>query len=197
MGSLIGFDLLGDSLYLLLLLYQLPIGAPIATIVIIFELTHSYDLAFVSIICVAGSCLLSSLIFGHSFFDQQLIGRNFKISRGRTEILLSEVQVLEIAKNNKFVSFDINSEKKVILETLKESEFTEGYLINHEGKLIGKVKINNLLSDKYSSSFVDKHPLTISEADSISAAIQKASNFVGESIPVLDKKGCLVGGNRG
>ena len=103
------------------------------------------------------------------------------------------MQVLEIAKNNKFVSFDINSEKKVILETLKESEFTEGYLINHEGKLIGKVKINNLLSDKYSSSFVDKHPLTISEADSISAAIQKASNFVGESIPVLDKKGCLVG----
>ena len=38
---------------------------------------------------------------------------------------------------------------------------------------MGKVKINNLLSDKISSSFVDKHPLTISETDSISAAIQK------------------------
>ena len=195
LGSLIGFDLLGDSLILagMAALSASVIGAPIATIVIIFELTHSYDLAFVSIICVAGSCLLSSLIFGHSFFDQQLINRNFKISRGRTEILLSEVQVLEIAKNNKYVSFDNNSEKKVILETLTESEFTEGYLINQQRKLMGKVKINNLLSDKISSSFVDKHPLTISETDSISAAIQKASNFVGESIPVLDKKGCLVG----
>ena len=82
------------------------IGAPIASIVIIFELTHSYDIAFVAIICVAGSCLISSLIFGHSFFDKQLINRNFKISRGRTDIVLSE----HICKStclgkNEFLSF--------------------------------------------------------------------------------------------
>ena len=56
---------------------------------------------------------------------------------------MSEVQVLKIATNNKFVSFDFNSEKKQIIETLKESEFTEGYLVNHEGKLVGKVKIQH------------------------------------------------------
>ena len=42
------------------------IGAPIASIVIIFELTKSYDLAFVAITCVASSCVISNVIFGHS-----------------------------------------------------------------------------------------------------------------------------------
>ena len=62
-GNYVGIELLGDSLVLagMAALSASVIGAPIATIVI-FELTHSYDLAFVSIICVAGSCLISSLL---------------------------------------------------------------------------------------------------------------------------------------
>ena len=61
------------------------------------------DLAFVAIICVAGSCLISSLIFGH-FFDIQLINRNFRISRGRADILLSETSIKNVLGNNKFLS---------------------------------------------------------------------------------------------
>ena len=49
------------------------IGAPIASIVIIFELTHSYDLAFVAIICVAASCLISSLTLDTHFLINNLL----------------------------------------------------------------------------------------------------------------------------
>ena len=37
------------------------------------------------------------------------------------------------------------------------------------------------------------HPLFIRETDTISNAIEKASNFVGESIPVLDRENKLLG----
>ena len=104
------------------------IGAPIASIVIIFELSHSYDLAFVAIICVAGSCLISSLIFGHSFFDMQLINRNFKISRERAEILLSEIFIKEIIGNNTFLMSKFF--KKRLIKIFKESDFTEAYIVD-------------------------------------------------------------------
>ena len=68
-GTIIGLNELGNSLILagMAALSASVIGAPIASIVIIFELTHSYDIAFVAIICVAGSCLISSFVFGHVY----------------------------------------------------------------------------------------------------------------------------------
>ena len=104
-GSTFGINNIGDSLILagMAALSASVIGAPIASIVIIFELSHSYDLAFVAIICVAGSCLISSLIFGHSFFDIQLINRDFKISRGRADILLSETSISDIFGKNQYL----------------------------------------------------------------------------------------------
>ena len=111
-GSNLGINNLGDSLILagMAALSASVIGAPIASIVIIFELSHSYDLAFVAIICVAGSCLISSLIFGHSFFDIQLINRDFKISRGRADILLSETSIRYIWKKSVFINYEDDKE---------------------------------------------------------------------------------------
>ena len=68
-----------------------------------------------AIICVAGSCLISSLIFGHSFFDIQLINRNFRISRGRADILLSETSIKNVLGNNQFLS-TTKTKKKELLE---------------------------------------------------------------------------------
>ena len=193
-GNSFGINQLGDALILagMAALSASVIGAPIASIVIIFELSHSYDLAFVAIICVAGSCLISSLIFGHSFFDMQLINRNFKISRGRAEILLSEIFIKEIIGNNTFLMSKDSSKKKLI-KIFKESDFTEAYIVDLNQNLIGKVKVNDLLKDIRSSEFIDQYPLTLRSNETVSEGIAKASNFVGESIPVVDDNNKLIG----
>ena len=166
------------------------IGAPIASIVIIFELTHSYDLAFVAIICVAASCLVSTLTFGHSFFDKQLINRNFKITHGRSEILLSEITVASLLGKNEYLKAPHSISKKALLAYFKESEFTEAYLIDSR-KLVGKVKVNDIL-DKV-GVIKPYDPLKINKNCTVSEAIQRASNFVGESIPVVDENNFLLG----
>ncbi len=194
-GNYLNLGLFGDALVLagMAALSASVIGAPIATIVIIFELTHSYDLAFVSIICVAGSCLISSLYFGHSFFDKQLISRNFKISRGRTEILLSEISVESLAKKNEYLAVSANINKKELLHLFEKSGFTEANLLDESGKLIGKTKVNYVLSEASKNIIQEKNPLCIEKTSTISDAIVKVSNFVGESIPVTDKDGILIG----
>lgn len=194
-GNLIGIGMLGSSLVLagMAALSASVIGAPIATIVIIFELTHSYDLAFVSIICVAGSCLISSFYFGHSFFDKQLMSRNFKISRGRTEILLSEISVENLLHKNEYLAVSINIERSKLLDLFQTTGFTEAYFIDEDGKLVGKTKVNSVLSVSTSHLIQENNPLFIKESSNISDAIIKVSNFVGESIPVTDNSGRLKG----
>ncbi len=192
-GNFIGFENLGDSLVLagMAALSASVIGAPIASIVIIFELTHSYDLAFVAIICVAASCLISSLTFGHSFFDKQLINRNFKINSGRSEILLSEVVVTTLIGKNEFLKVNKSITKDSLLAQFRDTDFTEAYVVNDFNQLIGKVKVNDLL--KVDDQVEPSRPLIIRETDTISDAIKKASNFVGESIPILKKDDTLLG----
>ena len=51
--------------------------------------------------------------------------------------------------------------------------------------------MNDLL--KVGNKIKPSRPLIIRETDTISRAIEKASNFVGESIPVLDKENTLLG----
>ena len=194
-GNSIGIGMLGSSLVLagMAALSASVIGAPIATIVIVFELTHSYDLAFVSIICVAGSCLISSFYFGHSFFDKQLLSRNFKISRGRTEILLSEISVETLLNKNKYLAVSVNIERSELLHLFETTDFTEAYFIDDDGKLVGKTKVNSILSDNSTSIIQEDSPLYIEKASNISDAIIKISNFVGESVPVVDRNQILKG----
>jgi CIC family chloride channel protein len=169
------------------------IGAPIASIVIIFELTQSYDLAFVAITCVASSCVISNVIFGHSFFDKQLLNRDFKISRGRTEILLSEITVGDLLGKNDFLKVQSNIGKKDLLRVFEKSEFTEVYFVNDNGLLLGKTKVNALLQKKNTTLIEDTSPLTLNINLNVSDAIVKVSNFVGESIPLVDNDGKLLG----
>ena len=194
-ASQVGINILGDSLILAAMaaLSASVIGAPIASIVIIFELTQSYDLAFVAITCVASSCVISNVIFGHSFFDKQLLNRNFKISRGRTEILLSEITVKDLLGKNDFLKVKSNVLRKDLLQMFEKSEFTEVYFVNDNGVLLGKTKVNALLQKKNTTLIEDTSPLTLNINLDVSDAIVKVSNFVGESIPVVDHDGKLLG----
>lgn len=58
------------------------IGAPISTILVVFELTENYDLAKAVLISVVFSNIICSRLFGRSSFDVQLLARGFDFSLG-------------------------------------------------------------------------------------------------------------------
>ena len=49
------------------------IGAPITGVLIILEMTMNYEYALLAMMSIVTSVLISNLIFGHSFFDRQLL----------------------------------------------------------------------------------------------------------------------------
>ncbi|OUW02597.1 MAG: hypothetical protein CBD16_04130, partial [Betaproteobacteria bacterium TMED156] len=56
------------------------IGAPLAAVVIVFELTGSYDWAVLAMISVVSSQQFTRAFSGRSLFDKQLSLRGIKIS---------------------------------------------------------------------------------------------------------------------
>jgi CIC family chloride channel protein len=59
------------------------VGAPISVVIVVLELTQSYEFAVAAMLAAVVSTLLTSLVFGHSLFDAQLAGRGIDIAQGR------------------------------------------------------------------------------------------------------------------
>jgi CIC family chloride channel protein len=59
------------------------VGAPLAVIMIILELTMSYEYAIAALVSTMVAVMISNGLYGHSFFDKQLEQRGINLSQGR------------------------------------------------------------------------------------------------------------------
>ncbi len=164
------------------------IGAPITGILIVLELTMSYDVTLFAMVAIVSSAFISNLIFGHSYFDLQLLDRNIDISRGRGQLQLMEVKIEKVTTNE---FLEITEEEKVgeIINKMVSNHFTEGYILTSEKKFVGKINLTKILNEDKNSSilnYCDSNPLIIRHDASLMQAIESASSFVGESIPVIN-----------
>ena len=167
------------------------IGAPLTSVLIVLELTGSYDYAVAAMVAVIISTLVTYRIFGLSFFDRQLLDRGVDMRLGRESIALSQRPVA-ICSPSDYVKLDSKTSGDQAFELMKRAGMVESYIVNVAGEYEGKVDIFGAISASTSSvlDFVVNEPITLSEDDSLKVAMTKTVDFVGESIPILsaDKK---------
>ncbi len=164
------------------------VGTPIAGVLIMLELTMSYELALAAMLSVVTSSLVAHLLFGHSFFDKQLLDRGIDISQGRSQIEMMEQPVKNLATND-YVSLLEDTTVKDAIQLMTKFEASEAYVVSKTQQFIGKVSLHGLLKIKIKSSinkaFIND-PITIRHDASLQQSIEIASEFVGESIPVVN-----------
>ena len=163
------------------------IGAPITAIILVLELTGSYNYAIVAMLPIGICNLITYLSFGSSYFDVQLKNRNILIDEGREYILLSQTKVLNyIDQNYSMLNKDITTDAAINI--LQKNNTTEGYFIDNNKNYLGKINLINLIKSKSKTAFVlrEKKHIVLSPDQSILETIQKLSNFVGESIPIVN-----------
>ena len=172
------------------------IGGPIATLLIVFELTSDYNVALGAGISICFANLISSKIFGHSAFDQILLNRKIDIHLGRDRLRLDSIKVNEIISKD-YVRLVPEHSVSDMIRILADSNVSEGYVIDPKGKLISKVSLPLLLKTRNKKNFLDNKSfrkyLFLNTADTVLDAIDKVKDFVGETIPVIDKKGFIKG----
>jgi len=172
------------------------IGAPISMIMIVLELTGSYSLALASTIGIVTATMISGQLFEHSIFDKQLLSRGIDLSQGRMGIRLMEENITKITSSNV-----LKFKPEVIVDVAKaemvKMQVNEAYVNTHEGKYIGKLHLKALIFVKPSDAIIkytDTEALNIKSDASLQQAIETAANFIGETIPIVDRStGTLIG----
>ena len=162
-------------------------GAPIAVLVIVIEMTMSYDLAVATMISVGTCSLITFSLGGHSLFDQQLEMRNININAGRVVLKLLEMRVDELAQTN-FVKIRKSSSPKAAAKLLAANKTSEGYCLKDDGSLLGKISLPDLVANenlKAIESILEREPVFLESGSSVESAREIAANFIGEALPVL------------
>jgi CIC family chloride channel protein len=75
------------------------VGAPIAVVLIVLEFTMSYEFAVAAMLSVVVATLLSSLLYGHSFFDEQLSRRGIDLAQGRGNLELMNQSIADVVSD--------------------------------------------------------------------------------------------------
>ena len=165
------------------------IGAPITAIILVLELTGSYEYAIAATFPIVVCSFITSRIFANSVFDKQLISRGVAITKGREQIRLNEALIKNYVDKNYTKLKPTTSIEKAV-EVLIKSKTTEGYIISDDNKFIGKISLIHLINKKGSNliKYSQLKPLIIDPNSNLIIVIKKLSKFVGESIPIVDKK---------
>ena len=166
------------------------LGAPLAAVLIILELTLSYETAVIALITVVLSGIVANVLYGTSFFDRQLLDRGIDILRGRGHLKMMETPITDLAQND-FVQTSPTTRVKTGLELLIKHNSSEIYIVDRNGKFAGKTTIVDMLRADpaaHMSALADLEQLSIKSDASLLQAIEVASTFVGESIPIIDRE---------
>ena len=173
------------------------IGAPLTTILIVFELTRNYDLATAAMVSVVFSNLVSYRIFGRSLFDVQLRMRGFDLSAGRDKVILDH-RLIEGYVTRNYTALAPDTSLGEAKSRLLASRSHEGYVVDAGGVYLGTVKLEEIMTceeagDLGSGTTVARlarpEALILTAKTSIWAAMEQMGDFVGESIPVLEEGG--------
>ncbi len=164
------------------------IGAPLTAIILVLELTGSYEYAIAATFPIVICSFITSRTFANSVFDKQLISRGVEIAKGREQIRLNEALIKNYV-NSQYTKLKLTTSIENAIKLLTKSKTTEGYIVSEENKYIGKISLLSLIHTKGSNliDLAEIKVLIIDPNSNLIFVIKKLSKFVGESIPIVDK----------
>ena len=170
-------------------------GAPLAMVILVLELTNSYDLTIATMLSIVVASLVFHLFYGHSLFDLQLLGRGIDLSKGKVFLELESKKLADLAQKD-YLAFLPDENGKRILDKMRKFKKTEAYCISEKGRLIGKILIFDVISNQKHSALelASSDCLKLFGHQSLNDAMKIAREFIGEALPVVeDKNNKLLG----
>ena len=171
------------------------IGAPLTTILIVFELTHNYHLTVAAMVAVVFANLLAFRLFGRSLFDVQLESKGVNLASGRDRAMLENCKVVDRPIDD-YLAFDASLSAAEIVQYLVEKGHAETAITDCEGQYLGMLRIQDAIGKPKDATVEDllfEDWPQFDESTTIWQAMMQVEGFVGEAVPVVCKNGRLVG----
>lgn len=179
------------------------LGAPISTILMVFELTGDYEITIAVMIGTAVASLVTQQVFGHSFFTWQLACRGLDLKGGRSQNLLRSIRVETVMKPE----YDAVSPSALMIEVraaLQNSRYGEIFVVDDTGRLHGTITLHDLYDSAFDTELdavinaedVARHnPPVLTPGDTLDEAISVMAAVDEEHIAVVkDTESMIVAG---
>lgn len=173
------------------------LGAPISTILIIFELTGDYQLTMAVMLGTVIASVITSQWHGTSFFRGVLARRGVDVS-SRVEADLLQPQRVDSLMSTHFSWIGLSTSLADLRLYLRTAPYNELFVLTDDGRLYGTITMNDLddvaLFDKVLDSVViaadvaRRHPPMLEAGDNLQDAITLMETVQEEHIPVVDNR---------
>ncbi|WP_431023556.1 chloride channel protein [Halomonas sp. H5] len=174
------------------------IGAPLTTLLIVFELTGSYALTTAALASVTLASPLAAQLFGRSLFDIQLARRGLDLSAGRGRAVLQEARLAELISRDA-VTLAPETPLDHAISRLSRAGHGEAYLVDDQGRYQGCVTLADLEAQREGGeapTLADcpeaPRPVLGPEA-SLWEAMHQLQRVTGEAIAVVDDEKRFLG----
>jgi CIC family chloride channel protein len=124
------------------------LGAPISTIFIVYELTQDSALTIAVMIATVISTQLFTATFHRSFFYWQLELRGVNITASRESRIIHDTKVSEVMSQD-YVTVQPMALLPEIREKLTETRYSEIFVVDEEGRLVGTITLKDLGKDAF------------------------------------------------
>jgi CIC family chloride channel protein len=164
------------------------IGAPIATILIVFELTENYQAATAVMMGVVAANALVTRFYARSIFHRQILRWGIDIERPREQRLMAAQGVSDIM-SRQFIS--VRPERTAAdLRKLVKRGYEGDVFVTEEGshRLLGKLPLSVLVmadSDQTALELAEPVKQYLRSSDDLWSGFLSIEKFVGYAVPVV------------
>ena len=172
------------------------LGAPISTILIVFELTADYALTIAVMVAVVIASVITQQVRGNSFFTWQLERRGINIRGGRETGLMATTKVEDVM-SLKFTPVSQGLNINGVREKLLTAPHGELFVVGEDGALTGTITLEDLSEGAFDHSIDDVvnardvarlHPPFLTAGDSIDRALDMMQNTGEEHVAVVENR---------
>ncbi len=170
------------------------LGAPISTILIVFELTGSYEITMAVMVATVIATVITREAGVKSFFLRQLEREGLKLDVGRLEGLLRGIPIRQVMQTD-YPFVGAVAPVAEIREKLKETMGGEVYVVGSSGRFLGAIALNDLGESAFDPSIdallnavdlLHRHPMVLEAGDDLEKGIKLLEGSDEHSLPVVD-----------
>ena len=172
------------------------LGAPISTMLIVFEITSDYSVTIAVMIASAIASMFTNMFYTSSFFHMQLENSGIHLSGGRASHLLKSTKVVEHMSRD-FFTIQESATQEDAKDLLISQEGGNLIVTDQTGKMVGVMNfhmfpISQSELDQHSSATVgelcERSPTTIFADDTMESTMQLMESSGERELPVLESQ---------
>ena len=172
------------------------LGAPISTILMVFELTNDYAITIAVMIATSIASLITQQTRGHSFFTWQLARRGIAVKGGQDVGLLRTIKARDLITKN-FETVAPEDPIATVRERLQRAPWGELFVTDADGHLSGVITFSDLHDAAFDTSLdatlvaddvARKHPTVLLADDDLERALGAYGASGETNLPVVEDR---------